>query len=60
MTDVKLYTLLESYANYYWSVPISYMMYLQSGFTEDECVDTVTKQFHVGKKVTRELVKKRS
>ena len=35
-------------------------MYLQSDFTVDECVDTVTKQFHVGKKVTRELVKKSS
>lgn len=32
--------------------------YKQSGFTEEECVETIAKQFHVGKKVTRELVKK--
>ena len=32
--------------------------YKQSGFTEEECVNTVSKQFHVGKKVTRDLVKR--
>ena len=26
MTDVKLYNLLEAFANYYWSVPISYVI----------------------------------
>ena len=26
MTDVKLYSLLEAFANYYWSVPISYVI----------------------------------
>ena len=33
-------------------------MYKQSGFTEEECVDTVAKQFKIGKKVTREIVRK--
>lgn len=32
-------------------------MYLSSGFTEEECVETVARQFHVGKKVTREVVR---
>lgn len=32
--------------------------YKQAGFTLEECVETCAKQFHVGKKTTRELVKK--
>ena len=32
--------------------------YRRAGFTEEECVETISKQFHVGKKVTRELVKR--
>lgn len=32
--------------------------YKQSGFTEEECVETVAKQFKVGKKLTREEVKR--
>ena len=32
--------------------------YKRSDFTEEECAETIAKQFHVGKKVTRELVKK--
>ena len=32
--------------------------YRQAGFSEAECVDTIAKQFHVGKKVTREVVKR--
>ena len=30
--------------------------YKRSGFTEEECVETIAKQFHTGKKVTRALV----
>lgn len=33
-------------------------MYRKSGFTEEECADTVAKQFKIGKKAARELVKK--
>ena len=33
-------------------------MYKESAFTLEECVETCAKQFHVGKKATRELVKK--
>ena len=32
--------------------------YRRAGFTEEECVETIAKQFQVGKKVTRELVKR--
>ena len=31
--------------------------YKQSGFTEEECVETIAKQFKVGKKAVREMVK---
>lgn len=32
--------------------------YLSSGFSEEECVETIAKQFHVGKKIARETVHK--
>lgn len=33
------------------------MNYLMDGFTEDECVDTVARQFKIGKRATRDLVR---
>ena len=33
-------------------------LYREAGFTEAECADTVAKQFKIGKKVARELVRK--
>lgn len=32
--------------------------YMSSGFSEEECVETIAKQFHVGKKIARETVHK--
>lgn len=46
--DVVKRSFMETYAD----------QYKQAGFSEEECVETIAKQFHVGKKVTREIVRK--
>lgn len=49
--DMRAAVVAKSFAETY------IVNYLQDGFTEDECVDTVAKQFKIGKKATRELVR---
>ncbi len=46
--DVVKRSFMENYAD----------QYKKAGFSEEECVETIAKQFHVGKKVVREIVRR--
>lgn len=46
--DVVKRSFMETYAD----------QYKKAGFSEEECVETIAKQFHVGKKVVREIVRR--